>query len=295
MKKSYKYSLLLILCSVIWGSAFVAQSTGMDYVGPFTFNGIRCIVGTLVLIPVANFFNKRSEHSSKWTDKELIKGGLICGIFLFLASSSQQIGLQYTTVGKSGFITSFYIVVVPVLALVLKKKPSPFVWVSVVLSMVGLYFLCMTEGFSFAAGDLWTLACAFLFAGQILAVDYFAPKVNTVKLSCLQFAVTAILSIIPMIFEKPVASNLLGCTPAILYAGVLSCGVAYTLQIVGQREVKPEIASILMSLESVFSVVFGFLLLHQKLSYREAIGCVLMFFAVIIAQLAPVNKSEKEA
>lgn len=295
MKKSYKYSIMLVLCSVIWGSAFVAQSAGMDYVGPFTFNGIRCIVGTLVLIPVANFFNKRSDHPSKWFDKELLKGALICGLFLFSASSCQQIGLQYTSVGKSGFITAFYIVVVPIFALVLKKKPSPFVWVSVLLSMAGLYFLCMTEGFSFAVGDLWTLACAFLFAGQILAVDYFAPKVNTVKLSCLQFAVTAILSIVPMIMEKPVLHNIVGCTPSILYAGVLSCGVAYTLQIVGQREVKPEIASILMSLESVFSVVFGFLILHQKLSYREAIGCVLMFFAVILAQLTPVNKSEETA
>ncbi len=291
MKKSYKYSFMLVLCSIIWGSAFVAQSAGMDYVGPFTFNGIRSIIGTIALIPVANFFNKRSDNPSKWFDKELLKGALVCGIFLFSASSCQQIGLQYTSVGKSGFITAFYIVAVPVLALVFKKKPSPFVWVSVVLAMAGLYFLCMTEGFSFAVGDLWTLVCAFLFAGQILAVDYYAPRVNTVKLSCLQFAVTAVLSIIPMILEKPVLHDIVGCAPSILYAGLLSSGVAYTLQIVGQREVKPEIASILMSLESVFSVIFGFLILHQKLSYREAIGCVLMFIAVILAQLAPVGKT----
>lgn len=294
MKKSYKYSFLLILCSVIWGSAFVAQSTGMDYVGPFTFNGIRSVVGALVLIPVANFFNKRGSIKTAWLDKELIIGGLMCGIFLFLASSAQQIGLQYTSVGKSGFITALYIVVVPILSLFIKKKPTPLVWISVVIAVVGLYFLCITDGFSLAVGDMWTLACAFLFALQILVVDHFAPKVNNVKLSCYQFAVTAILSMIPMIFEKPVIGNILGCTPSILYAGVLSSGVAYTLQIVGQKEVKPEIASLLMSMESVFSVIFGFLILRQALSMREGIGCILMFTAVILAQITPPGSKSNQ-
>lgn len=293
MKKSfssYKYSFLLLLAAVIWGSAFVAQSTGMDYVRPFTFNGIRSVLGCLVLIPVANFVNKRTETPSSWKDKELLIGGLVCGGFLFLASSTQQIGLQYTTVGKSGFITTFYIVLVPVFSLFLKKKPSKIIWLSVLLATIGLYFLCMTEGFSLAVGDLWIFACAILFALQILAIDHYAPKVNTVKLSCLQFGVVAVLSIIPMLFEKPELSAIINCAPSIAYAGILSSGVAYTLQIVGQKRVKPEVASILMSLESVFSVIFGFLILKQKLSVRELVGCLFMFVAVILIQVVPAKE-----
>jgi len=290
MNKSYKYSFLLLLAAVIWGSAFVAQSAGMDYVGPFTFNGVRSFLGSIVLIPVANFVNKRSSTPSSWKDRELLTGGLVCGIFLFLASSTQQIGIQYTTVGKSGFITTFYIVLVPVFALFLKKKPSKIIWLSVLLAIVGLYFLCITEGFSLAAGDIWIFACAILFAFQILAIDHYAPKVNTVKLSCIQFAVVGILSVIPMIFERPVLGNIIACAPSIAYAGILSSGVAYTLQIVGQKRVKPEVASILMSLESVFSVIFGFLILKQKLSARELIGCLFMFVAVILIQVVPARE-----
>lgn len=290
MNKSYKYSFLLLLAAVIWGSAFVAQSAGMNHVGPFTFNGIRSILGSVVLIPVANFVNKRTDTPSSWKDKELLIGALVCGGFLFLASSAQQIGIQYTSVGKSGFITTFYIVLVPIFALFLKKKPSKLIWVSVALAITGLYFLCMTEDFTLAVGDIWLFACAILFAFQILAIDYYAPKVNTVKLSCLQFAVVAVLSIIPMLFEKPVASDILACLPSIAYAGIMSSGVAYTLQIVGQKRVKPEVASILMSLESVFSVIFGFLILKQKLSTRELIGCLLMFVAVILIQVVPAKE-----
>lgn len=293
MNKSYKYSFLLLLAAAIWGSAFVAQSTGMDYVGPFTFNGIRSFLGCAVLIPVANLVNRKTDTPSGWKDKELIIGGLVCGIFLFLASSSQQIGIQYTTVGKSGFITTFYIVLVPIFALFLKKKPSKLIWISVALAVCGLYFLCINETFTLQSGDIWLFACAILFSLQILAVDFYAPKVNTVKLSCYQFLVVGVLSVIPMIFEKPEFSAVLGCASSIAYAGILSSGVAYTLQIVAQKNVKPEIASILMSLESVFSVIFGFLILHEMLSLREGLGCILMFIAVILAQVEPKNLFKK--
>lgn len=291
MNKSYKYSFLLLFAAVIWGSAFVAQSSGMDHVGPFTFNGIRSFLGSVVLIPVANLVNKKTDTPTSWKDRELWIAAIACGAFLFLASSAQQIGIQYTSVGKSGFITTFYIVLVPVFSLFLKKKPSKIIWLSVILAITGLYFLCMTEGFTLAKGDTWIFACAILFAFQILAIDYYAPKVNTVKLSCLQFAVVGVLSIIPMIFEKPVLGDITACVPSIAYAGIMSSGVAYTLQIVGQKHVKPEVASILMSLESVFSVIFGFLLLKQKLSGRELLGCLLMFVAVILIQVVPAKEN----
>jgi len=293
MNKSYKYSFLLLLAAMIWGSAFVAQSAGMDYVGPFTFNGIRSFLGFLVLIPVANFVNKKSDTPSGWKDKELIVGGIVCGAFLFLASSAQQIGIQYTTVGKSGFITTFYIVLVPIFALFLNKKPSKLIWVSVAFAVCGLYFLCINESFTIQSADIWLFACAILFTLQILAIDHYAPKVNTVKLSCYQFLVVGLLSVIPMIFEKPELNAVIGCWTSIAYAGILSSGVAYTLQIVAQKNVKPEIASILMSLESVFSVIFGFLILHEKLTSREGIGCILMFIAVILAQVDPKSFIKK--
>lgn len=294
MNKSYKYSFLLLLAAMIWGSAFVAQSAGMDYVGPFTFNGLRSFLGFAVLIPVANIVNKKTDTPSPWNDKGLIIAGIVCGAFLFLASSAQQIGIQYTTVGKSGFITTFYIVLVPIMALFLKKKPSPLIWISVIFALCGLYFLCMNETFTLQSGDIWLFACAILFSLQILAIDYYAPKVNTVKLSCYQFFVVGVLSLIPMMFEKPELNAITGCIPSIAYAGILSSGVAYTLQIVAQKNVKPEIASILMSLESVFSVIFGFLILHEKLSQREGLGCILMFIAVILAQVEPKSFTRKK-
>ncbi len=286
-KTNIKYSLMLVLTAVIWGAAFVAQSAGMDYVGPFTFNGIRSIIGAVVLVPCIIFMDKKEGAITKWGDKDLIKGGLICGVFLFLATSSQQIGIIYTTAGKSGFITALYIVLVPIFSLFLKKKPGKYIWLSVVLALVGLYFLCINGSFSIQKGDLWLFACAILFALQILAVDKFAPNVDVLKLSCYQFAVCGVLSIVPMMLEHPVLDNILDCYISILYAGILSCGVAYTLQMEGQKRVSPTVACILMSLESVFSVVFGFILLGEKLSGREIIGCVIMFAAVILAQLTP--------
>lgn len=292
MKTNIKYSLLLVLAAIIWGAAFVAQSSGMDYVGPFTFNGIRSFIGAMVLVPFACFMDKKDGVLTKWKDKELIIAGLICGVLLFMATSTQQIGIMTTSAGKSGFITALYIVLVPIFSILLRKKPGKLIWVSVVLALFGLFFLCINDEVIIQTGDIWLFACAVLFALQILAVDKFAPNLDVIKLSCYQFLVCGVLSVVPMLLEKPVMSDILSCWLPILYAGVLSSGVAYTLQMEGQKRVKPTVASLLMSLESVFSVIFGFLILKQKLSKREIIGCVIMFAAVIIAQIVP-GKEEK--
>ena len=211
-----------------------------------------------------------------------------------MASSLQQIGIQYTTTGKAGFVTAFYIVIVPVLGIFLHKKISGNVWIAVALALLGLYFLCMTESFTIGKGDIYIFACAFVFSIQILMVDHFAPKVDGVKLSCLEFLVSGLLSLFFMFsLERPTLSGILAAGIPILYAGVLSCGVAYTFQILGQRDSNPAIASLIMSLESTFSVLAGWLLLHETLSTREAIGCIFMFAAILLAQL-PEKKKEKE-
>lgn len=286
-KTQFKYSLLLLLTAAIWGLGFVAQSAGMDYVGPFTFNGIRNFLAAIVLIPVILVKDKIEGVTTKWTDKKLIMGGVICGVFLFLASSAQQIGIVTTSTGKSGFITALYIVLVPIASILFKKKPGKFIWISVVLAVLGLYFLCITDSLTLQTGDIWLFACAVLFTGQILAIDRFAPNLDAVKLSFYEFLTVGVLSIIPIICEKPEMHYILACWLPYLYASVFSSGVAYTLQMVSQKKVEPTVASLLMSLESVFSAIFGFIVLHQQLSVRELIGCALMFAAVILAQLTP--------
>lgn len=304
MKK--KNALMLMVAALIWGVAFVAQSVGMEYVGPFTFNGVRCFVGALALLPVIWFFDRKKKLEEKSgaqenlqetqveSRKTLLMGGLCCGFFLFLASSLQQIGIQYTTTGKAGFVTAFYIVIVPVLGIFLHKKVSGNVWIAVVLALAGLYFLCMTESFHIAKGDIYIFACAIVFSIQILMVDHFAPKVDGVKLSCLEFFVCGVLSLFFMFtLENPTLSGILAAGIPILYAGVLSCGVAYTFQILGQKDSNPAIASLIMSLESTFSVLAGWSLLHETLSTREAIGCIFMFAAILLAQLPEKKKVEK--
>ncbi|MCQ2524766.1 MAG: DMT family transporter [Lachnospiraceae bacterium] len=282
------YSLLLVLTATIWGAAFVAQSAGMENVGPLTFNCIRFILGSIVLLPVIAIMDKKGLSASSWKDKDLYKGGIICGTCLFLASASQQIGIVYTTVGKAGFITAFYIVMVPIFSIILKKKPGKLIWLSVIMGVVGLYLLCINgDSFTIAKGDPYLFACAILFSIQIIAIDTFAPKVDCLKLSCVQFAVAGILGIIPMMTEHPTLTNVLSAWIPIGYAGFFSSGIAYTLQTVSQKHVKPAVASLIMSLESVFAVIFGFLLLHQTLSLREGLGCIVMFLAVILAQFEP--------
>lgn len=287
-----KNSLLLLLTATIWGVAFVAQSVSMDYVGSFTFNAVRNLIGAVVLLPVIWFLNRnKSEkpmpaHLKRESRRTLITGGVACGVLLCLASNFQQMGIKYTTVGKAGFITACYIVIVPVIGLFLKKSCGPFIWAAVVLALIGLYLLCIQDGLSIGKGDLLVLICSLLFSLHILVIDHFSPLTNGVKMSCIQFLVCGILSGIPaLLFENPNLSGILDAWVPILYAGVMSCGVAYTLQIVGQKGMNPTVASLILSLESCISVIAGWLILGQRMSSRELIGCIIMFCAIILAQL----------
>ena len=290
-----KNSLLLLLTSFIWGVAFVAQSVGGEAVGCFTFNGVRSLIGAFVLIPVIYFLDNQKKKElgeekfleQKGDSKRLLLGGVCCGVMLCIASNFQQFGISFTTVGKAGFITAMYILIVPILGLFMKKKVGVKVWLGVVLATIGLYMLCMTsESFSLSKGDFLVLICAGFFSLHILIIDYFSPKVDGVRMSCIQFFVCGIISvIIAFIFESPSLSAILSGWLPILYAGVLSCGVAYTLQIVGQKNMDPTVASLILSLESVFSVLAGWLILNQTMTLREFSGCGLMFLAIILAQL----------
>lgn len=286
-----KQSLLLLLAAAIWGVAFVAQSVGMEYVGPFTFLASRSVIGALVLLPYIILRDRKHGEKQNTNGKSLAIGGVCCGSLLFLASILQQIGIVYTTVGKSGFITAMYIVVVPVLSIFLQKKAGIKIWTGVALAVAGLYFLCMTPGsVSVQKGDVLTFFCAIAFSFHILAVDYFAPRLDGVKLSCIQFAVCGILSGMGMcLFETSSFDAVLSAWLPILYAGALSSGVAYTLQIVGQRGMNPTVASLIMSMESVISVIAGWAILGQALSIREFAGCVFMFAAIILVQLPEKN------
>lgn len=296
-----KHSLLLLLTAFIWGVAFVAQSVGMDYVGPYTFNCVRFFLGGIVLIPCMAFLKKvnppteEEKRKQEQNQKSLIVCGICCGIALCAASCLQQIGIMMTdSVGKAGFITAFYIIIVPVLGLFFKKKCGVNVWIGVILALGGLYCLCIQEGFSIKTGDAFLFLCALLFSVHILVIDHFSPLVDGVKMSCIQFFVSGILCAVPMfVLEQPGIGQLLCAWQPILYAGILSCGVAYTLQIVGQKGMNPTVASLILSLESVISVLAGLVLLHQKLSPREIAGCVLMFLAILLAQLPQKTEGEE--
>lgn len=301
-----RQSLLLLLTAAIWGFAFVAQSVGMEYIGSFTFNAVRNLLAVVVLIPCIAVMNKtgaREKDADKenvkvvnkkeqGSNKTLIIGGICCGTLLCIASNLQQFGLKQTTVGKTGFITTMYIVLVPILGIFLKKKVAGRVWVSVVIAVAGLYMLCMTGGgFYLQKGDALVMLCAVVFSIHILTIDYFAQKVDGVKMACIQFFVCSLLSAICMlIFEEPKLELILQAWLPILYAGVMSCGVGYTLQIVGQKGMNPTVASLILSLESVISVIAGWAILGQALSVRELIGCGLMFIAIVLVQLPEREK-----
>ncbi len=287
-KTSLRSSLLLFLTAVIWGVAFVAQSAGMEYVGPFTFNAVRSVIGGIVLIPCIFILNrgKQNRQRSRQGRRDLIRGGICCGIFLAAASSFQQFGIQHTSVGKAGFITALYILLVPLLGLLFGKRVSRRVWIAVAIAVLGMYLLCVNEGFSIAFGDLLVMVCALLFAVHILVVDYFSPRADGVQLSCIQFFTCGLICAVGMfLFEKPSFQQILTAWMPVLYAGVMSCGVAYTFQIIGQRDTDPTVASLILSLESVVSMLAGWLLLHQALSLRELGGCALVFCAIVLAQL----------
>ena len=296
MKQQIKSSLILLLTASIWGVDFVAQSVGMEYIGPFTFNAIRCVLGGLVLIPVILVLKKKKETGAENQEKEdkktLWAGGIACGVILCIASNLQQFGIMEASVGKSGFFTALYIVMIPVIGIFIGKRPGIKLWFCVALAVVGMYLLCMKDGsFTIERADIMLLLCALAFSFHILVVDYFSPKVDGVKMSCIQFFVCGVLSAVGMLFtETPDISNIQAAWLPLLYAGLLSCGVGYTLQIVGQKGINPVIASLIMSLESVISALAGWVILGQVLSPKEILGCVLMFVAIIITQIPIGNK-----
>lgn len=341
-KKQIFGSLLLVLTATIWGCAFVAQSIGMDYVGPFTFTAVRSLIGSAFLVPcillLDRLGNRKTESTAadgqqaktakpaaksgteksgtekfgtekfsteesgmeksdteksgtkesrkgKWLDKDLLTGGLCCGILICVASNLQQYAIQYASVGKSGFLTALYIVIVPVLGIFAGKKPGRKLWAAVVLALAGLYLLCMKSGsFGLQFYDIILIFCALTFSFHILVIDHFSARVDGVRMSCIQFLVCGLISLIPaLMLEHPSFAALQMAAQPILYTGIFSCGVAYTLQIIGQKDVNPVVASLIMSLESVISAIAGWILLGETLSGREICGCVIMFAAIILA------------
>ena len=295
MNTQTKNSLLLLLCSFIWGTAFVAQSAGSG-MGAYSFLAGRSWLAVLVLIPTMLMFdavNRRrtgtdGRPKTEAEKKQLVVAGLVCGTFLFAASAAQQIGITINpSTAKAGFLTAMYVVLVPVFGLFLGRKGSAQLWVSMVIAVLGLYLLCMKNGFTGIESSDWILlSCAVLFSFQIMAVDHFSPRMDGVRLSLAEFLVVSVESTVAaFLFETPTAAEFAANALPILYCGVLSSGVAYTLQILGQRDLNPAIASLLMCLESVFSALGGWMLLHQNLSAREVFGCALIFAAVVLAQL----------
>lgn len=291
-----KGNMILLLTAFIWGTSFIAQSKGVEDITPLAFNGIRSLLGAIVLLPVIavlDFSKRKKGMPIQKIDKTLIVGGIACGLLLCLASTLQTAGMVYTSPGKSGFITALYMVIVPIVGIFMGKKPSPVVIISVLIAVCGLYLMCIDSDFSVNKGDVLTLICAFLFTGHIMVIDRFSPHVDGVKLSYIQFFVCGILNLICMlIFEEPELKPILGCGASIAYSGIMSCGVAYTLQIVGQKYTDPTSASILMSLESVFAtlttvvlVACGWSITGGAMSGREILGCVLMFVAILLVQL----------
>ena len=282
---------------MIWGSAFVAQSIGGDSLGAFTFNAARSLIAAVFLIPCIFVIKKIEKDPVKKQikiDKPLIISGVCCGVALCVASAFQQIGISKTTVGKAGFITAMYIIIVPLLSRFFGKKIQPIIWLAVAISAVGLYLLCMNEGFSISEGDFYILLCAVCFAVHILIIDYFSDKTDGVIMSCIQFFTVGVLSlVIALIFEQPSLPDIMSAILPILYTGVFSSGVAYTLQIVAQKDVNPTAASLIMSLESVFAAISGWLFLHESFSLKEFFGCVLVFSAIIIAQIPDMKSASQ--
>lgn len=291
-------SLMLILTALIWGAAFVAQSVGMDYIGPYTFNAARFAIGGIVLIPCIFLLPKLNKSRaapagiSAGQRKLAVIGGICCGLCLAVASTLQQLGILYSdSVGKVGFMTSLYIILVPILGIFLGKKAGINIWLSVLISAAGMYLLGMTEDLVIDSGDFFTLLCALGFAVHIMVIDYFSPRTDSVVISCIQFFVAALVSaVLMLLFETPTLTSLLAAWAPVLYAGIFSCGVAYTLQVVAQKHIEPTVASLIMSLESVFSLFMGWAILGQRLSVKELIGCALVFVAIVLAQV-PVKKN----
>ena len=287
MNHKYKGTLSLLLATIIWGSTFVAQSVGMDYIGPFTFQTMRSVLAVPFLILLV-FLLERNPGASlkKWFQPGLWKAGLPCGIALFLAAGLQQMGIVHTSAGKAGFITAMYIVLVPILGVFLKKKPPFTAWISVALAVAGLYLLSCVGVTQVNIGDLYLLGCALGYAVQITLVDQMGSNLDGLRLNCIQSLICGILSgIVMMTTEDVMVSNILSCWIPLVYAGIFSLGIAFSLQIIGQKYLEPTPASLIMSLESVFAVLFGWLLLNERMTKYEISGCILVFAAVILSQI----------
>lgn len=302
MKRSgMKQNMFAMLAALIWGTAFVAQSVSADYVGAFTFNTARSVVAFVFLLGLCGVLRagKRRatpEAAPRGVSRELLMGGLCCGGVMTVAAFFQQKGLETTTSGKAGFITALYIVIVPIAGIFMKKKAPRVIWVSVALAVIGLYCLCMTESFTIATGDFYVLLCAFCFAGHILVIDYFVQRVDGIALSCAQFLVVSVFSGIgAMLTETVSVEALLPCLGPILYVGIFSSGVAYTLQILAQKDSNPTVISLLLSLESVFATLAGAVILHDRMSGKEYFGCAVMLCAVVLAQLPDRKKANMKA
>ena len=299
-RKALRGSLLLLLGAVIWGAAFAAQRAGMDHVGPFTFSGVRMLLAGIVMIPASMLSRRKAGPVTAEVQKKQRRGGLICGLLLFFATSLQQIGLVYTSAGKAGFITALYVVLVPVAGWVfLRKQPGKMIWAGVGLAVIALYLLCVpAEGFVIERGDALLLGCAVCFTGQILCVDHYAPQVDGLTLARDEFLITGALSMIIAVFTEEIRMDgILEAAFPIIYSGIFSGAVGYSLQIIGQRDVNPTVASLVMCLEAVFAVLTGAILLGERMTGREIAGCVLMFCAVILAQLSAAfkgNRTQKE-
>ena len=295
MKNQVKGSLCLLLGTIIWGSAFIAQSVGMDHIGPFTFQTLRCALAVAFLMVTATGLDLKTYGLSgalaRWKNPALWKAGLICGGALFVAASLQQVGLVYTDAGKAGFITAMYIVLVPVIGLALHRKPPKTIVISVLLAVAGLYLLSCVGASGINRGDLLLMGCALAFAVQITFIDRFASCVDGLRLNCIQALVVTVLSLPGMLLTETVEiGSILACWPSIAFAGILSMGVAYTLQIVGQKHLEPAAASLIMSLESVFAALGGWLVLKETMTGWELTGCALVFAAVILSQLTPKKR-----
>lgn len=287
---TFKSDTILLTTAIIWGFAFVAQRVGMDYIGPFLFNGIRFALGCLVLLPfVARKYSGRDNHTARNNPgyvKNLVVGSAAAGLMLFGGASLQQVGLVYTTAGKAGFITGLYVVIVPLLALFWGQRTTIGTWTGAILAAVGLYFLSMSQQFTIAFGDFLVLLCAVFFAGHVLIIGWLSPKMDSYRLAFIQYAACSLLSlIVAVLYENLSMSDIVQAAIPILYGGVMSVGVAYTLQVVGQRRAHPAHAAIILSLESVFAALGGWLLLSETMSLRQISGCALMLFGMLISQL----------
>ena len=295
MRKQIRGTLLLLLATIIWGSAFIAQSVGMDLIGPFTFQAVRCGLAVIFLFSVSPLLDIGKQDGKtflqRWMDRKLWKAGTICGLALFVAASLQQVGLVYTDAGKAGFITAMYIVLVPILGIFRKQKPPKVIWFSVLLAVAGLYLLSCLEAAGINKGDILVLGCALAFAVQITCIDILGLSLDGVRLNCIQALVVSVLSLPFVLFTESVdVGNLAACWLPLGFAGILSMGVAYTLQIQGQKDLEPSTASLIMSLESVFAVLGGWLVLRESMTSVELLGCCLVFAAVIISQLPSRTK-----